>query len=663
MNTPYKTVYDEMHELNRQILYHADLYFNKDTQEIQNHVYDEMVERFEELAEAHPDIAELFETANKPVPIHEPTNEGLKAVKFDHPMLSLKKALKMEEVTRWMETKDIKEEEVSKDAKIDGLALELTYVNGELVGMVTRGSGLVGEDVLHARPLFTYLPQTLIGDDAKKLLVDITIRGEAFVMLDDFHRYNEVSSVQKATPRNAVSGWIRALPENQDKGILGRLQFAAYWMSDIWFDTVQERRNWLINQGFAIPPEIRHPDDLANNARHPNVPMDGVVFQVNDFKRQKELGETNRYPNWAIAYKFPDVEEAATLKDVIWNTAATGRVVPVAHYSGVKIGGVTCTTASLDNYKQFIALELRKGSVIGVTRNGDVIPRLNRVIEVGKGELLKAPEECPSCFMVLEKRVGKQSADLVCTNLTDCPAQLVGRCINLVHKRSLDIDGLGPVTLANLVEQKYIQYPVDVLNLPRSAVSEKVYARLTQIKQNPVPLHILIKSLGLPNVDLVRAKKLAAAYPKWEQVEQNHEGQKILDWLANPTELQKVPGISGGIAIPISLSFENQDFVTNAHSLIQLLKVVIEKPVEHELKVCITGTVGQPREQMIDYLGDHGIELVDKLTKDCNYLLIGEKPGQSKVLKAGELGIPTINATDVSSIDALITIIKTGAVQ
>jgi DNA ligase (NAD+) len=663
MKPEYKTVYEEMHDLNRQITHHADLYFNKDTQEVPNHVYDELVERFEVLAENHPEIAELFETAQKPVPIHEPTNQGLTAVKFDHPMLSLKKALTLEAVDKWQESKKLTDEQLFKDAKIDGLALELVYTRGRLVAMATRGDGLIGEDVMHALPLFAYIPRTLKGDNGELFDVDIAIRGEAFVLLDDFHRYNETSVKQKATPRNAVSGWIRALPDNQDPAIMGKLQFAAYWMSDVWFDTYEEQRTWCINQGFMAPPQIRHPDDMKNNARHPNVPMDGVVVRANSFALQKELGVNNRYPNWGIAYKFPDVEEVSTLEDVVWSTAATGRVIPVALYRPVIIGGVTCTRANLDNYKQFIALELRKGSVVGITRNGDVIPRLNRVIEGGKGPVLKHPEDCPSCGCVLEVRVGKQSADLICTNLTDCPAQLIGRCINLVHKRTLDIDGLGPVTLAALVENKFIQYPMDVLLLPFTAVPEKVYERIQAIKNNPVPVHVVIKALGLPNVDLVRAKKLAAHIPKWEQVQQNHEGQRLLDWLAKPQELQKVPGISAGIAIPISLSFESQDFVTNAVGLINLLKIDYTVPASNELKVCITGTLGQSREELIDYFADHGIELVDKLTKDCNYLLIGEKAGQSKVLKATELSIPTINATDASSIDALITILKTGAVQ
>jgi len=653
MTTPHKTAYEEMHELNQQITYHADLYFNKDIQEIQNHVYDEMVERFEELAEHNPEVAQLFETARKPVPIHEVTNEGLTSVKFEHPMLSLKKALTLDAVTKWQDSKKLTDDQLIKDAKIDGLALELEYRRGLLVSMATRGDGLVGEDVMHARPLFAFIPPFIANEKGGVMDVDITIRGEAFVMLDDFHRYNEISVKQKATPRNAVSGWIRALLDNQDQAMLGKLQFAAYWMSDVWFDTYEEQREWCIGEGFMVPPLIKHPDDVKNNARHPNVPMDGIVFRANNFKLQAELGVNNRYPNWGIAYKFPDVEETSTLEEVVWSTAATGRVIPVAIYRPVVIGGVNCTRANLDNYKQFIALQLRKGSVIGVTRNGDVIPRLNRVIEDGKSPALKAPEDCPSCSALLEVRVGKQSADLVCTNATDCPAQLVGRCINLVHKRALDIDGLGPVTLAALVEDGLITLPVDVLSLHRSAVGEKVYDRIQQVRKGQ-PLHRIIKALGLPGVDLTRAKKIAKGLAP---------GTDLLGYLKDVDRLVKLPGISAGVAIPIAISFDSEDFTTNAQRLLSMITVVEQEDAVSELKACITGTIGLTREEMIDYFGDHGIELVDKLTKDCNCLLIGERPGQSKVLKATELGIPRLNATEATSIDALINIIKTGVVK
>lgn len=654
MSMKHKTVFDEMNELNRDIMYHANLYFNQDTSEISDFAYDQMVERFDQLAEEHPEIAELFETATKPVPIHEPTNEGLKPVTFDSPMLSLKKGLNQAAVDKWLER--FPEDTVFfYELKLDGIALELTYVDGPLISMVTRGSGLVGEDVTHALPLFGLnIPSVLTDLNNVPVPGTVSIRGEGHIANHEFELYNETAAKQAATPRNAVSGWIRALPENQNHAVKGLLRFGAYACSSkLGCKKYSQLRNHLTLLGFHCAPPASL-EAIRENLNSKDWPADGIVIKVDDFELQEKLGFTNKYPNWALAYKYPDEEVAATLNDVEWNTTRTGRVVPVGIYTPTRIGGVICSRTLLDNYKQFLALELRKGSVIGVTRNGDVIPRLNRVIEHGDGPLFKAPEECPSCSMPLEKRITKQSADLVCTNVTDCPAQLVLRCVNLAHKRTLDIDDLGPVTIAELVEQGYIKLPVDVLFLSATTVGEKIYNRIQEVRKGQ-PLYRLIKALGLPGVDLTRAKKLAAAWPG---------DVNLLKWLSDADNIIKIPGFSAGLSIPIAISFESEDFVKNAEGILSSITAILDQQDNTtELKVCITGTLGQAREDLEDYFGDHGIELVDKLTKDCNYLLIGEKPGRSKVLKATELTIPTINATTATSIDALIQQIKAGALH
>lgn len=649
MNEKYKTVFDEMNDLNRQIMYHADLYFNKDYSEIPDYVYDQLVERFETLAEERPDVAELFETARKPVPIHEPSNEGLKSVVFDSPMLSLKKGLNQAAVDKWLER--FPEDTVFfYELKLDGIALELTYVGGSLVSMVTRGSGLVGEDVTHALPLFGLnIPSVLTDLENVPVQGTLCIRGEGYITHHDFELYNETAVKQAATPRNAVSGWIRALPDNQNHAVKGLLQFGTYGCSStLGFKKYSQLRNHLTLLGFNCAPGASL-EAIRENINSKDWPADGVVIKVDDFELQEKLGVTNKYPNWALAYKYPDTEAAATLDNIEWNATRTGRIVPVGIYTPTRIGGVMCSRTLLDNYKQFLALELRKGSVIGVTRNGDVIPRLNRVIEHGTGEPFKAPEECPSCSMPLEKRVTKQSADLICTNVTDCPAQLVLRCVNLAHKRTLDIDDLGPVTVAELVEQGYVKLPVDILLLRVEHVGQKVYDRIQEVRKGQ-PLYRLIKALGLPGVDLTRAKKLAKAWPG---------DVNLLKWLSNADNLIKIPGFSAGLSIPIAISFESEEFVSNAVGMLSNINVMADDVgVITELKVCITGSIGPSREELTEVFGDAGIELVDKFTKDCNYLLIGEKPGQSKVLKATELNIPMINASTATSIDALIQLIK-----
>lgn len=651
MTIEHPTVYAEMAELNRNIAYHADLYFNKEIEEIPNHVYDEMVERWEELADNNPEIAALFETANKPVPIHEPTNQGLAAFKFDEKMLSLRKALTQALVEAFLGGLP-PETDVFYELKLDGLALEVHYIDGVRTSMFTRGDGLVGEDVTHTFPLFgENIPLTIFDREPESIKGLVKVRGEGFILIADFNNYNEVSLKPASTPRNAVSGWVRATAENQNPLVVGMLKFACYWSSRTFgCQTYEELRTKLCYHGLFPPPQASY-KTIQENTPSDAFPFDGIVVKVNSFALQAEMGETNKYPRWSIAYKYPNAEETTTLKDIEWNTTRTGRVVPVGIYDPIKIGGVTCTRALLDNYKQFLALELRQDSLIIVARNNDVIPRLRQVVDPLDGPLFEAPDECPSCGGVLEVRATKQSADLVCTNIVDCPAQLLLRCVALAHKRSLDIDGLGPVTVASYIDMDYITRPSDILMLPARLVGDKIHARIQEVKEGQ-PLYRIIKAFGLPGVDLSRAKKLSQAYPR---------DLDLLDWLADPKEIQKVPGFSAGLAIPISLALKQEDFKNNAIYIRKLITLLEELEIETEVKVCITGSLGIERNELKEYLGKFNIELVEKITKDCNYLIVGEKPGQSKLLKATELTIPTIDTTDTTSIDALIQLIKSGA--
>lgn len=651
MATEHQTVYAEMAELNRSITYHADLYFNKEIEEIPNHVYDDMVERWEELADANPEIAALFDTANKPVPIHEPTNQGLKQFKFDEAMLSLRKALTIDAAETFIMGLP-EDTEMEYELKLDGLALEVHYMNGILFALFTRGDGLIGEDVTHALPLFgESIPKTIFENDPEAVKGLVKVRGEGFILLADFNSYNEVAIKPAATPRNGVSGWVRALLENQNELLMGVLKFACYWSSNTFgCNTYSGLRAKLCDQGL-FPPPFASWEAIRDNTPSTTFPFDGIVIKVNDFDLQKKLGVTNKYPRWAIAYKYPNVEEVTTLEDIEWNTTRTGRVVPVGIYTPIKIGGVTCTRALLDNYKQFLALELRHGSLIVVSRNNDVIPRLRQVVDHLDGELFKAPEDCPSCGGVLEVRTTKQSADLICTNLVECPAQLLLRCVTFAHKRSLDIDGLGPVTVASYIDMDYIKRPADILDLPLRLVGEKIFARIQELKQGQ-PLYRIIKALGLPGVDLGRAKKLSRAYPS--QI-------NLLSWLQDPNAIQKVPGFSVGLALPISLAFKDEEFMANAITIVTKIHLLEELEMETEVRVCITGAIGVVREELIDYFGESNIELVDKITKDCKYLIVGEKPSQSKLLKATEYDIPMIDTSNTTSIDALIQLIKSGA--
>lgn len=653
-----KTVFARMEELHKQITHHAKVYFMEDREEIPNHEYDELEAEWNKLAGEHPELAELFEFYDKPVPIHEPTGLRLAAVKLNTVMLSLAKALGFDAIQAFFKRFE-PDTAFVYEIKLDGLALELRYVKGMLVQMVTRGAGMVGEDVTHAIPLFRNIPLQL--GSGTVFPDEFNVRGEGFITIQDYHHYNETAEKEKSNPRNAVSGWVRASKENQDQKAIDLLNFAVYWASDeLGMETYSDLIMCLVGGGFDPAPAASLAA-IEENIRSAQWPSDGIVIKADSFELQRKLGVTNKHPRWAIAYKYPPEECFPSITDVEWNTSKTGRVVPVGIYSPTRMGGVMCQRASLDNYKTFMSLELRKGSVVSVTRNNDVIPRLNHVVKVGKGKLFKAPTECPSCGSVLEVRAGKESADLICNNVSSCPDQLTQRCVAFADKFGMDIDGLGPVIIAGLVDAGHIKRPADILRLHRVGflpeyVQENVKAAHSQ------PLHRVIKAMGFPDVGVVLSKRIANQLHSYANLTAEKDVTKLHtrleEAMGDKLFLLSVKGIDVGTATKIMHAFNNPEFKENFLEVLKVLAIDNSKISSNEFKICVTGSLGQSREDLVRYFAEHGIEMADKLTKDCKHMVVGEKPGQSKLLKATELGIPMTYSNEYSSIDGIIAFLK-----
>lgn len=653
MSTP--SVLERMQELHKQLTYHAHLYFVENREEIPDHEYDQLEKEFNDLAEQHPALAEMFEFYNKPVPIHDPIGTALAVVQLTTPMLSLRKVHSLQDVHRFLGS-FTKDTAFVYEAKLDGIALEVRYLNGVLHQITTRGSGMIGEDVTHALRLFNHkdIPNTLPDGYPS----DFSVRGEGYIRFSQFLRYNSIVEVPKSNPRNAVSGWIRASAENQDENIVGGLNFSVYWASDyLGCETYTDRAEKLMEAGFWHPLYIAAPIEvMKHNIRSDDFPTDGVVIKINRFDLQEKYGITEKYPRHSVAYKYPPDQGFPRLKNVIWNVTQTGRVVPVGEYTPTRIGGVICARVLLDNHKTFLELDLREGAVLCVTRNGDVIPRVHHVKERGDGVPFKAPTECPSCGSVLEVRVGKESSDLICNNLAGCPGQLTARCVTMCDKFGLDIEGVGPMTLALLVGFEYIKKPVDLFNLRQSVfIHLPDDFGLTLQAARFQSLHRVLKAACLPEVGVVMAKRLANLI---SQTRKEVEDLDIVEFLKDHSNLVKVQGISTGIAMKIVNALKVPAVEENLRDLLNILQIDYTPLQDNDIKVCITGSTGQSRETLTRHFATFGIELADKLTKDCKYLIVGEKPGKDKLLKVTEFGIPMLQTKDYSSIDQLIAFIK-----
>lgn len=647
-----KNAFEEMEELYKLITYHAHVYHVLNKEEISNHEYDQLEERWGVLSAEHPEIAELFDFHDKPVPIHDPSGEELVPFKLDTVMLSLAKALSLEGIEAFYKRFPT-DTSYYYEVKLDGIALEVTYIKGALSSIVTRGSGMVGEDITHNEYLFKPDTFKLIGGGVG--LPDLfKVRGEAFFGVSEFKAFNEVSEKKKANPRSAVSGLLRSGKGNKDSNAEGTVDFAVYYANDdLGCSTYEEFVGELFKLGFMTPGKASH-EAIVGNIKANSVPTDGIVVKVNDLALQRKAGVNSKHPRWAIAYKYPPEESFPTLIGIEWNTSRTGRVVPVSTYTPVKMGGTICTRASLDNYKSFLMLGLREKTVISVTHNNDVIPRLNRVVELGKGALFKAPTECPSCSSVLEVKAGKETADLICNNVSGCPAQLLMRCVAFVDKFGLKIDGLGPVTLNEFIERDMIKRPVDILKLGKFGLTPNKTGISIQKAMNQ-PLHRVIKAACISQVGVVLAKRIANAMPAIDKNVDLKVSDHILKTMLSSGFLTSLKGVSAGIYTKIVSCLANENVLNNFVDMLETIDIDFTKTPENELRVCVTGSLGLPRNKLGDYFADHEIELVDKLTKDCKFILVGEKPSKSKLLKATELSIPMLKSTDYSSIDKIIT--------
>ena len=660
---------ERMRFLDEAMRLHDWKYHVEEAPEIENDQYDALEREFRALCDQYPELAAQFESHSKVVPIDIPADGPLEVIRFTEAMLSARKIHTIEQLEKFITTFPEGTKFVY-EVKLDGLSLKLLYSKGILSKMITRGSGMVGEDVTHAYPLFY---QGVIPLEIRTDLDELELRGEAWIGIKDYLDYNASVSddEKKKDPRNAVSGWVRTHVDRMDHKVLNTLQFSVYWSNETFGnDTYKEMKATLASMGFDTPQEVTK-DHIVMNLRSDLIPTDGIMVKVDDLKIQREVGVTSRYPRWSVGYKFPPAEGTPIVEAVEWSTSGYGRVVPVVIYSPVKLGGVMCSRASLDNYGTFMELGLGVGDVISVTRNNDVIPRVNNIHEVGGGEPLEAPTECPSCSSLLEVRIGKTGSDLICNNAAGCPGQLVGRTVNMGDKFGFDIDGLGPAIVQDLVDRGYIKQPADVFTLKGAAINLISDTLKGNIEASKVqPLHRFIKALCLPDIGIVLATRIANAITD-EQIEftrpvrmayrESNDAFKAAfeNLLKDVKFLTSIYGISGGIAMSVVRSVESPMFEDNFSALVDV--VVIDFTPLGEVggfKAAMPGSFDQGKEALIGVFAKEGVELSNKLTMDCKYLIVGERPGKSKLLKATENGIPTLDVNEYPSVLDLINFIK-----
>jgi DNA ligase (NAD+) len=583
-------------------------------------------------------------------------------------MMSLDNVFDLEELATWFDRveKEISEPTYLCEVKVDGLAINLTYENGQLVRGLTRGNGVTGEDVTLNVKTIKNLPHTLKGDKLPSL---IEIRGEVFFPIAAFNELNdslEESGKQLfANPRNGAAGSLRQKdPRVTASRPLSVVVHGVGAKEGISFDSQSGAYDELKKLGLPtsnrykvcgtrkdVEMFIQHYEDHRHDVEHE---IDGVVIKVDSLSHQQQLGFTSRAPKWAIAFKYPPEEVTTKLLDIKVSVGRTGRVTPFAFMEPVKVAGSTVTNATLHNAEEIVRKGVLIGDIVVIRKAGDVIPEvLGPVIDkrTGKERAFVMPTNCPDCGSAL-RAMTEGDVDIRCPNTQSCPAQLRERIYYIGSRAALDIDVLGYEAAVALLESKIITDESDLFDLTAdklvtseffikkdgkpAANVDKLLAALDEAKTRP--LWRTLVALSIRHVGPTAAQGLSAALGSIDAIS-----------TATAEELADVDGVGQIIADSIVEWFSvqwHQEIIkkwsANGVRMINEPAQVLPQTLAGLTFVVTGGLESFSRDGISETITAHGGKAASAVSKKTDYVLVGSDPG-SKLAKAQELGVPVID--------------------
>ncbi|HPF87144.1 MAG TPA: NAD-dependent DNA ligase LigA [Candidatus Limiplasma sp.] len=534
--------------------------------------------------------------------------------------------------------------------KLDGLTINLTYKNGILVQAATRGNGEVGEGILPQARTIRTVPLAI---PYKGLL---EVQGECIMRLSTLEAYNKTADEPLKNARNAAAGAIR----NLDPGITAARKLDAFFYQIGTIENPPYTDHpgmiaFLRDNGFpTIPLSIvssakaleQAVDAIEEQRETLDFLIDGAVIKVCDLHTRELMGNTEKFPRWAVAYKFAAEEDITTLLKVTWQLGRTGKLTPLADLTPVDIGGVTVQHATLNNYGDIQRKKLTVGCKVWIRRSNDVIPEvMGRVgeTEAGEREILP-PTHCPACGMPLTQR----GAHLFCMNRKSCKPQAVARLAHFAGRNAMDIEGFSEKTADQLYDQLGVRDPADLYLLTAEAVlplegfqqkrAENLISALQESKH--CVLDAFLFGLGIPNVGRKTARDLADTFGS-------------LDKLTDATEEQLIAIPDVGAIVTASI-LEFFSFAENREMIRRLLDAGVTPVYERNVAsdnllhqtVVITGTLPTLSRQEAEALvARHGGHAASSVSKKTAFVVAGEKAG-SKLQKAQALGIPVLTEAE-----------------
>lgn len=646
----------KIEKLRELINYHNYRYYVLDDPEVSDAEYDSLMKELEALEREYPDLI----TPDSPTQrVGGAVLSGFQAVTHAIPLLSLANAYSQEELDSF--DRRVREllsspPRYTAELKIDGLAISLLYRDGVFIRGATRGDGQTGEDITNNLRTIRSIPLKL----REPLAGDLEVRGECYMDKRAFEQLNKAQEEKGeklfANPRNAAAGSLRQLDpkvtsERQLNVFLYGLGYSDALPPDSHYETLQ----WLSSLGFRTNPETQVFDSIDGvkefiqywHEKRESLPydIDGIVVKVDSRVQQELLGTTAKSPRWAVAYKFPAMQKTTKVEDIVVQVGRTGAVTPLAILEPVFIAGSTVSRAGLHNEDYVKEKDIRIGDTVVIQKAGDIIPEVVRSVPElrdGSERVFQMPQSCPACGTRLVREAGE--AVWRCDN-SQCPAKLVEGLVYFASRDALDIEGMGPAVVQQLVDAGLVKNPADIFKLTKEQLlgldrfgersAAKLVASIEEAKGRG--LARLLTALGILHVGTQTAASLAAYFGSMEKLVTATEDQ-----------LAQVPDIGPVVASSISAFFQNPKNIQLIEEL-KKLGVKMDEPKQSRGEAfsgktfVVTGTLSQfSRKEAKDAIESLGGKTTESVSKNIDYLVVGEKPG-SKLDKARELGISILD--------------------
>ena len=649
----------EAENLRKKITQHNHKYYVLDDPDIPDAEYDRL---FKELIKIEKEFPQLITNSSPTQRIGTTPLSEFKEIEHTDPMLSLANAFNEKEMQRFYDrlSTELSEEILvfSGETKLDGLAINLFYKNGVLHTAATRGDGFTGEDVTLNVKTIMQIPLNLIGDNIPKLL---EVRGEIYISHKGFFELNKNQEKLKlktfANPRNAAAGSLRQLDPKVTS--TRPLSFSAYGIGNyegkLKFDRHTQILNQLKNWGFPVSVESKELSGLKdcfdyyshilNIRKKLSYEIDGVVFKIDYIGKQKILGNVSRSPRWAIAYKFPPIEEVTQLIDIEVQVGRTGTMTPVARLSPVNVDGAMINNATLHNLDEIKRKDVRIGDWVYIRRAGDVIPEVVSVIKEKRKNVkeFRMPKSCPICGSDVKKQ--KDKIAYVCIGGLSCDAQKNQAIIHFVSRKAMNIEGLGEKLIYKLTENKMIENIADIFSLKQNELSaldrmgDKSASNIIESinSSKSTTLAKFIYSLGIPEVGESTARALENYFHSFKEIEKSSQ-----------EEFENISDIGPIVAKNIKSFFTQEN---NKKIIKKLVAAGIhwnESKSNYSsnlkgLTFVITGSLKNiKRKDAEELLLSLQAKVSSAVSKKTDYLIYGANPG-SKYEKALELGIKIMN--------------------